>query len=110
MEKQELSYSKRRDIFEQEKRTLCDMADLIELCIKFKDSDMFYVYRDILSSIIGTLRIKEYIDAHSDNTAYFYIFKIACDYAERRYIAACWRLSQLKSFIQSEDFGNDDGR
>lgn len=109
MEKRELSYSERRDIFEHEKKTLCDIVELMELCIKFKDSNMFYVYSNIFKSIIGALRINKCIDGHSDNTTYFYLFKVVCDYAEGKYIAACWRLGQLKSFIQSEDFGNDDG-
>lgn len=109
MEKQELSYSERRNIFEQEKRTLCELLDVIELCIKFKDSKMLEFYIIILKAIVQALRINDCIDEHSDNTTYFYTFKIACDYVEGKYIAACWRVGQLKSFIRSEDFGNADG-
>lgn len=109
MEKQELSCSERRNVFEQEKKTLCELLNVIELCIKFKDGNMFYFYLTILKAIVESLRINACIDKHSDNTVYFYVFKLSCDYAEGKYIAACWRLNQLKSFIRSEDFGNDDG-
>lgn len=108
MGKQELSCSERRNVFEQEKRTLCDIAELIELCIKFKDGNMFYFYLTILKAIVESLRINACIDESADNVAYFYAFKIACDYVEGKYIAASQRLGQLKRFIRSEDFGNDD--
>ena len=109
MGKQELSCSKRRDIFEHEKKMLCAIVQVIELCAVFKDSNMFYFYIIILKAMVQSLRSNGCIDASTDNTAHYYVFKIACDYAEGKYIAACWRLGQLKRFIQSEDFGNDDG-
>ena len=109
MGKHELNCSERRNIFEHEKKTLCAIVELMELCIKFKDKHMFYVYTQVLKSIVVALRNNNCIDAHSDNTTCCYVFKILCDYAEGKYIAACWRLGQLKRFIQSEDFGNDDG-
>ena len=109
MEKQELNCSKRRSIFEQEKRTLCELLNTIELCIKLNDSNMFDLYILILKAIVQALRIKGCIDESADNTVYYYTFKIVSNYAAGSKLDACYRLDQLKRFIQSDDFGYDDG-
>lgn len=109
MEKQELSYSKRRNIFEHEKKMLCAIVKVIELCVGFKDRKMVELYIIILQAIVESLRLNGCIDESSDNTVYYYTFKIVNNYAVGNYLAVNLCLNQLEGFIQSEDFGNDDG-